>query len=139
VRVYDDFAHHPTAVAETLSGLRARHPEGALIAVFEPRSATASRRLHQARYPAAFAAADLAVLAPVGRPEIPDAEKLDVGAIAAEIREGGGEAETPADVEAIVGLLVSQARAGDTVVVMSNGAFGGLLPLLLQRLGSASV
>src|SRR6185312_15578798 len=73
VRVYDDFAHHPTAVLETLSGFRARHPEGKLIAVFEPRSATASRRIHQEAYAAAFAAADEILLAPVGRSEIPEA------------------------------------------------------------------
>ncbi|MGD8858816.1 MAG: Mur ligase family protein [Myxococcales bacterium] len=139
VRIYDDFAHHPTAVAETLSGLRSRHPRGSLIAIFEPRSATASRRLHQQRYAAAFGAANLAVLAPVGRPEIPDAEKLDVAALATEIRAGGGEAETPASVDAIVELVAGRARSGDTVVVMSNGAFGGLLPKLLERLGTPTV
>ena len=82
VRVYDDFAHHPTAVRETLRGLRARHPEGRLIALFEPRSATASRKLHQDAYAAAFEAADLALLAPVGRKEIAEGERLDVAQIA---------------------------------------------------------
>ncbi|MDD9937727.1 MAG: Mur ligase family protein [Myxococcales bacterium] len=134
VRVYDDFAHHPTAVAETLPSLRARHPGGRLIAIFEPRSATASRNLHQGRYAEAFAAADLALLAPVGRPGIPAAEKLDVGAIAAAIRAAGGSAETPPDVEAIVARVVEYARAGDTVVVMSNGAFDAIHDKLLEDL-----
>jgi UDP-N-acetylmuramate: L-alanyl-gamma-D-glutamyl-meso-diaminopimelate ligase len=135
VRVYDDFAHHPTAVAQTLPSLRARHRQGRLIAIFEPRSATASRALHQAQYPAAFAAADLTLLAPVGRPEIPDAEKLDVGAVAAAIRAAGRQAETPESVDAIVERVGQWARPGDTVVVMSNGAFGGIHAKLLERLG----
>src|SRR5262249_7814018 len=58
VRVYDDFAHHPTAVDETLRALRARHPNGALWAVFEPRSATACRNVHQSAYATSFGAAD---------------------------------------------------------------------------------
>ncbi|MBW2688260.1 MAG: UDP-N-acetylmuramate:L-alanyl-gamma-D-glutamyl-meso-diaminopimelate ligase, partial [Deltaproteobacteria bacterium] len=75
VHVYDDFAHHPTAVKETLAGFRERLA-GRLIAVFEPRSATASRRLHQDAYPDAFASADVCILAPVGRSEIASEEKL---------------------------------------------------------------
>jgi UDP-N-acetylmuramate: L-alanyl-gamma-D-glutamyl-meso-diaminopimelate ligase len=140
VRIYDDFAHHPTAVRETLCGLRARHPDGKLIAVFEPRSATASRRTHQDDYPGAFEAATLAILAPVGRPEIPSEERLDVGAIATRIRETGVAAETPPSVEAIVAKVEDEASPGDTVVIMSNGAFGGihdtlLAGLTLRRLG----
>jgi len=131
VRVYDDFAHHPTAVRETLRGLRMRHPDGRLFAVFEPRSATASRRLHQAQYPRAFAAADEVMLAPVGRPEIPDDERLDVAAIAAEI---GPLALAPPDHDSILARVVDAARPGDTVVLMSNGAFGGLHDRLLAAL-----
>ena len=123
VRVYDDFAHHPTAVRETLRGLRARHPDGKLIAVFEPRSATASRQLHQAEYPSAFGAADVVVLAPVGRPEISRSERLDVAAIAREI---GPDALAPADHDAIFDTVLERAEPGDTVVLMSNGSFGGL-------------
>lgn len=125
VRVYDDFAHHPTAVLETLRGLRRRHPEGKLIAAFEPRSATASRNLHQARYPGSFAAADLALLAPVGRKEIGEDERLDVAAIAAAICDGGGVAEAPGSIEGVVARIVSVAEPGDSVVLMSNGTFGG--------------
>ncbi len=131
VRVYDDFAHHPTAVRETLRGLRARHPEGALIAVFEPRSATASRQLHQREYPSAFGAADLVVLAPVGRPEIADEERLDVPKIAAAI---GAHALAPRDHGEILEILRSRVNAGDTVVLMSNGSFGGLHDALIAQL-----
>lgn len=134
VRVYDDFAHHPTAVRETLRGIRARHAEGGLIAVFEPRSATASRRLHQSDYPAAFTSADITILAPVGRSEIASAERLDVAAVAAAIRAAGRAAEAPSDHDALLGRIVELARPGDTVVLMSNGDFAGLPDRLLAAL-----
>ncbi|MEC7519917.1 MAG: Mur ligase family protein [Myxococcota bacterium] len=139
VRVYDDFAHHPTAVRETLAGLRARHPEGRLWAVFEPRSATASRNLHQAAYPSAFGSADATLLAPVGRPEIADAERLDVRAIADAIRDRGAEADAPETLDAVLARLVEGARAGDTVVLMSNGSFGGLHDRLLAGLAARAM
>lgn len=134
VRVYDDFAHHPTAVSHTLAALRERHPQGKLVAIFEPRSATSSRRLHQESYPEAFARADLSLLAPVGRSGIPQDEKLDVAAIAAAIAEHGGEAEAPADVAAIIERVASYVKPGDTVVAMSNGAFDGIVERLLARI-----
>lgn len=134
VRVYDDFAHHPTAVRETLSALRARHPEGALIAAFEPRSATACRSLHQLGYEDAFHAADLAILAPLGRATIPEGERLDVDAIAAAIRARGGDALAAPDLDAALAAVVLRARPGDTVVLMSNGDFGGLHDRVLAAL-----
>jgi UDP-N-acetylmuramate: L-alanyl-gamma-D-glutamyl-meso-diaminopimelate ligase len=134
VRVYDDFAHHPTAVRETLRGLKARHPEGKLIGVFEPRSATASRKLHEDAYVEAFDAADLAVLAPVGRKEIAAAEKLDVAHIARRIADSGQRAEAPADHEILLARLLDEARPGDTIVAMSNGDFQGLIDRLVAAL-----
>lgn len=134
VRVYDDFAHHPTAVAETLKGIRARHPDGRVIAVYEPRSATAARAMHQTSYPAAFAAADLTLLAPVGRKELAVAERLDVDEVAADIRAAGGQAEACVDVAQIIERLVQVCAAGDSVVVMSNGAFEGIHERLLAEL-----
>ncbi len=134
VRVYDDFAHHPTAVRETLRGLRARHPEGRLVALFEPRSATASRRLHQEQYPAAFEAADLSVLAPVGRKEIAEGERLDVAAIAQTLEAAGKRARAPRDHDDILALLLDEAQPGDTIVAMSNGDFAGLVDRLVAAL-----
>ena len=122
VHVYDDFAHHPTAVKETLAGFR-EHVEGRLIAVFEPRSATASRRLHQDTYPDAFAPADVCILAPVGRSEIAPEEKLDTEVIATAIRSRGGHARACGSVEEVIAAAAAEARRGDTVVVMSNGRF----------------
>ncbi len=134
VRVYEDFAHHPTAVRETLGGLRARHPEGRLFGVFEPRSATASRNLHQAEYPRAFRPADVTILAPVGRPEIEDAERLDVASIVESIASTGRSATAAPSIDAIVEQLRAEARPGDTVVLMSNGAFGGIYDRVLVSL-----
>jgi UDP-N-acetylmuramate: L-alanyl-gamma-D-glutamyl-meso-diaminopimelate ligase len=122
VHVYDDFAHHPTAVSETLSAFRER-VRGRLIAVFEPRSATASRRLHQDAYPDAFTSADVCVLAPVGRSEVPSEEKLDTTRIADELKKRGKTAHACASVDEAVATAVDVAGAGDTIVVMSNGHF----------------
>jgi UDP-N-acetylmuramate: L-alanyl-gamma-D-glutamyl-meso-diaminopimelate ligase len=134
VNVYDDFAHHPTAVDETLRAIRSRHNSGALYAVFEPRSATASRNLHQGDYPAAFRAADVTLLAPVGRADIAESERLDVSKIVADINAQGGRAELPGSVDAIVQFLAADTKAGDTVLIMSNGGFGGIHEKLLTAL-----
>jgi UDP-N-acetylmuramate: L-alanyl-gamma-D-glutamyl-meso-diaminopimelate ligase len=131
VRIYDDFAHHPTAVFETLRGLKQRHPEGRLFALFEPRSATASRKLHHDAYISAFEAADFVVLAPVGRKEIAASERLDVAAIARSIDGPHKTARAPEDHDAIIALLLEQVQPGDTIVSMSNGDFGGIVQRLL--------
>ena len=126
VHVYDDFAHHPTAVFETLRGLRSVHPKGKLIVAFEPRSATASRKLHQDLYAQAFSPANVSILAPVGRKEIAESERLDTAQVAAEINEGGGTALAPETLDEVLAVITREAKPGDTVVLMSNGTFGGL-------------
>jgi UDP-N-acetylmuramate: L-alanyl-gamma-D-glutamyl-meso-diaminopimelate ligase len=136
VRVYDDFAHHPTAVRETLAGLRARHPEGRLLAAFEPRSATACRKLHEEGYKDAFFSADLTVLAPLGRANIPDAERMDLGEVARGLAARGKQAVLPASLDEVLATLVREAKEGDTIVLMSNGAFGDLPPRLLASLAT---
>ncbi|HEY8075982.1 MAG TPA: Mur ligase family protein, partial [Labilithrix sp.] len=133
VSVYDDFAHHPTAVDETLRALRSRHPRGALWAVFEPRSATACRSLHQHEYVAAFASADRVLLAPLGRANVSD--PLDIERLAREI---GDRAAAMPSVDAILDALASGAAPGDTVALLSNGAFGGLHARLLDALAKRS-
>ncbi len=131
VRVYDDFAHHPTAVDETLRALRERWPSGALWAVFEPRSATACRSLHQVAYARAFEAADRVVLAPLGRTNVPEGERLDIDRLA---RELGSKASAMGSVDAIVAHVSANARPGDCVAILSNGAFGGIHRKLLDSL-----
>jgi UDP-N-acetylmuramate: L-alanyl-gamma-D-glutamyl-meso-diaminopimelate ligase len=131
VRVYDDFAHHPTAVDETLRALRARHPGGALWVAFEPRSATACRALHQDAYARAFDAADHVLLAPLGRSGLAEGDRLDLERLA---RELGTKAKVMPSVAAIVERIVVGAAPGDTVALFSNGAFGGIHQSLLEEL-----
>jgi UDP-N-acetylmuramate: L-alanyl-gamma-D-glutamyl-meso-diaminopimelate ligase len=135
VRVYDDFAHHPTAVDETLRALRARHPEGQLWVAFEPRSATACRAIHQEAYARSFDVADRVLLAPLGRTNVPPTERLDLARLA---RELGPKATAAPDVDTIVAHLVAEARPGDTVALFSNGAFGGIHAHLLAALQARS-
>jgi UDP-N-acetylmuramate: L-alanyl-gamma-D-glutamyl-meso-diaminopimelate ligase len=131
VRVYDDFAHHPTAVDETLRALRSRHPKGALWVAFEPRSATACRSLHQEAYARAFDAADHVLLAPLGRTNVPEGDRLDLQRLACAL---GRKARVMSGVDAIVESVVRLARPGDTVALLSNGMFGGIHPRLLEEL-----
>ena len=133
IAVYDDFAHHPTAVDETLRALRARHPEGKLWAVFEPRSATACRALHQHEYVAAFAPADRVLFAPLGRTNIPESERLDLARLAARsaTRPRPTRASTRSSSASSTG-----AKPGDTIALLSNGAFGGIHARLLGALAA---
>ncbi len=131
IRVYDDFAHHPTAVDETSRALRTLHPEGALWVVFEPRSATACRAVHQEAYAHAFGAANHVLLAPLGRTNVPESERLDIERLA---RELGPKAQAMKSVDEIVEHLAAGARPGDTIAVLSNGAFGGIHEKLLAAL-----
>jgi UDP-N-acetylmuramate: L-alanyl-gamma-D-glutamyl-meso-diaminopimelate ligase len=136
VSVYDDFAHHPTAVRETLAALRARHASGRLIAVFEPRSATACRKLHQADYAEAFGAADVVLLAPLGRSNLPKDEALDLDLLVEDLQERGKRAEHPVDLDALVARLGELAADGDVVALLSNGAFGGMTRRVVERLAA---
>lgn len=136
ISVYDDFAHHPTAVRETLRALRQKHPTGRLFAVFEPRSATACRNLHQREYVECWDDADVVLFAPLGRDNLPPEERLSLDEIVAGLGERRPEqrAHRLGSVSAIVELLCESAAPGDTVALLSNGAFGGIHAALLERL-----
>ena len=136
VTVIDDFAHHPTATARTLEAIASRHPGARLLACFEPRSNTSRRSLHQREYVTAFpGAAAVYLLTPAPHDRVPEAERLDVGRLAREIAAGGQPARAFAAVEEMVAAVAAEARPGDVVVAMSNGAFGGIWEKLLARLG----
>jgi len=134
VTVYDDFAHHPTAVAETLAGLRASNPSARIWAVFEPRSASSCRRVFQDDFAKAFAAADEVVLAPVFRSSLPEPQRLSIPELIRDLQRQGKSARAPASIDDIVSTIARERRDGDLVVMMSNGAFGGIHKKLLQRL-----
>jgi UDP-N-acetylmuramate: L-alanyl-gamma-D-glutamyl-meso-diaminopimelate ligase len=137
VLVIDDFAHHPTAVRETILALRQRYPTRRLWAVFEPRSNTSRRNIHQAEYSAAFDEANVVTIRlPEPHDKVPVDQQLDVPAIVRAIEERGITASAHADVGEMVRLVRDGARAGDVILVMSNGAFGGFIPSLLEGLGA---
>jgi UDP-N-acetylmuramate: L-alanyl-gamma-D-glutamyl-meso-diaminopimelate ligase len=140
VTIIDDFAHHPTAVAGTLAALRLRYPGRRLRAVFEPRSNTSRRKVFQAEFAAALATADEVVLARVfAKPNdpIPEADRLSPETIVSDVEKRGTTARTLDGVPAIRDYLLESARPGDVIVIMSNGAFGGLPRLVADGLGGA--
>jgi UDP-N-acetylmuramate: L-alanyl-gamma-D-glutamyl-meso-diaminopimelate ligase len=134
VTVYDDFAHHPTAVAETLGALRLARPGARIWALFEPRSATSCRRIFQADFARAFDAADEVVISGVFRSTLPEEERLSVEQLVGDLRAAGRRARHVASVADIVQLVAAEARPGDLVVAMSNGAFDNVHTRLLAAL-----
>ena len=143
ILVLEDFAHHPTAVAQTLGGVRESYPDKRIVAVFEPRSNTSRRAIFQEQYTAAFAAADLSAILQVQAPggysntSVSD-EPLSVSAIVDSIVSSGKQAEIFADVAELEGFLLETLTAGDVCVVMSNGDFGGLIDKLVSGLSARS-
>lgn len=137
VRVIDDFAHHPTAIAQALRAMRSAYPEGKIWAVFEPRSNTSQRNLLQAELIEALGEADGALLPPIAAPEkFRPEERLDPEAVAAAIRAAGKQAYFEADVAAIITRLKALVTRGDTIVVLSNGGFDGIHERLLRELAT---
>jgi UDP-N-acetylmuramate: L-alanyl-gamma-D-glutamyl-meso-diaminopimelate ligase len=134
VTVYDDFAHHPTAVAETLAALRGANPASRIWAVFEPRSASSCRRIFQDDFARAFAGADEVLIAPVFRSKLPDAERLSIPQLVQELEARGQSARASESIDDIVSVIAREHRFGDLVVLMSNGGFGGIHQKLLQAL-----
>lgn len=134
VTVYDDFAHHPTAVAATLSALRAAHPGRRLRAVFEPRSASSCRRVFQQEFATALARADDVIVAAVYRANLPEEERLSEDVIVQDLQAAGRQARHIPGVDDIVATLVRERRDGDLIVIMSNGGFGGIHEKLLAAL-----
>ena len=134
VTVIDDFAHHPTAVHETLSALRSGYPDRHIWAVFEPRSASSCRRVFQDDFARAFGAADEVIVAAVFRSSLPDSERLSAEQLVEDLRARRQSARYIATVDDIVGTVVNEHRPGDIVVLMSNGGFGGIHRKLLKAL-----
>ncbi len=138
VLVIDDFAHHPTAVRETLRALRARYPQRRLIAVFEPRSWSSRLAVFQDAYANAFAAADYVVIARVfdSQKVTEKGRALDTNELIDAISQQGKPALALPDADQIVAYLAPELRAGDVVAIMSNGGFGGIHEKILAALQS---
>lgn len=128
ILVYDDFAHHPTAVRETLDALRKSYPDRRIWAIFEAKSNTSRRRVFQNAYPEAFALADHVILSRPWRQDddLPPEQRLDIDEVARSIRELGRPTELIPDIDDIVQYIVENARSSDIIVGLSGSAFGGL-------------
>jgi UDP-N-acetylmuramate: L-alanyl-gamma-D-glutamyl-meso-diaminopimelate ligase len=132
VTIVDDFGHHPTAMRETLQGMRLRFPHQRLWAVFEPRSNTTRRAIFQHELPAALSLADGVFVAQVAALEqIPPNERLHPEKVVADINAAGVPAYYEPDANAIIARLNPMLKPGDVVVVFSNGGFGGIHQKLL--------
>ncbi len=135
VTVIDDFAHHPTAVRETIAAVRGLYPGRRLWAVFEPRSNTSRRNIHQEEYARAFTgAARVGLKVPEPHDMVPADQQLDVAKLVAALRAQGIDASADKEVNALVEQVAGGAQAGDVILVMSNGSFGGFLDKLLVAL-----
>jgi UDP-N-acetylmuramate: L-alanyl-gamma-D-glutamyl-meso-diaminopimelate ligase len=140
VTVIDDFAHHPTAVRETLQAARAKYPGRRIVAIFEPRSYTAQIKLFQQQFEEALAEADEAIIARLFHPErytqetaISPAEMLE------NLRRRGRDAHYMPSADEIVTQLVPRLKGDEVLVIMSNGSFGGIHEKLLKALGDEQV
>lgn len=135
VTVIDDFAHHPTAVRETIDAVRQRYAGRPVVAVFEPRSYTAQRKEFQDAYQRAFGGADRVILSGLARAERYTRETaLDPEEMVRGWREEGKEAHHFAGADEIVRHLAPRLEGGEVVLVMSNGSFGGIHGKLLDAL-----
>jgi len=134
VSVYDDFAHHPTAIGETLAGVRSAFPDRRIWAIFEPRSATSCRKVFQDDFAKAFGAADRIVLPAVFRSTLPEDQRLSAEQLVDDLKKAGKDARYIPAVDDIVRTVAQDARDGDLVVVMSNGGFEDIHRKLLAAI-----
>ena len=135
IAVYDDFAHHPTAVRETIGAIRQKHAERRIIAVFEPRSNTSVRRVNQDALIDSLLDADEVILTTPYRVEqIPSEERLDVDKVLNSLSKENVKANYFPDVTGIVEHLKNNCRFGDIVLIMSNGKFENIHQRLLEAL-----
>jgi len=135
VLVIEDFAHHPTAVRETLKGISERYRGRRLLAIFEPRSATSRRKIFQKEYAKAFQTASQTwLMQAFDQSKIDSQDRFSSEELAVDIQGQGRQAAAYPDVNQIVESVGQVAKSGDVLVVMSNGGFDGIYDKLLQRL-----
>jgi UDP-N-acetylmuramate: L-alanyl-gamma-D-glutamyl-meso-diaminopimelate ligase len=139
ITIIDDFAHHPTAIAGTLTALRSRYPGARVWVILEPRSNTMRRNVLQNDLAKSLALADEVVVANVFKSEaIPEGERLDLSAVARVVQEHGRRVQIIPTVDGIVQSVAPELRSGDVVAILSNGGFGGIYEKLPARLKSLS-
>jgi UDP-N-acetylmuramate: L-alanyl-gamma-D-glutamyl-meso-diaminopimelate ligase len=135
VTIIDDFAHHPTAIGQTIRALRSRYPQARLWVILEPRSNTLRRNVLQDALAHSLAHADQIIIAAIFKSEaIPEDERLDLDRVVAQIQQSGKQARVFADTDAIVDAIAPELRPRDVVAILSNGGFDGIYEKLPQRL-----
>lgn len=135
VLVIDDFAHHPTAVRETLRALRSKYPKRRLVSIFEPRSATSRRKVFQKDYVEAFLESDHAFIAvPYDQSKIPSDDQFSSEQLVSDIQREGKTASLFYSVDEGVKIVAQNSQSNDLIAVLSNGGFGGFIPKLLESL-----
>jgi UDP-N-acetylmuramate: L-alanyl-gamma-D-glutamyl-meso-diaminopimelate ligase len=135
IKIFDDFAHHPSEVQATLSGLRARFPENRIWAIFEPRTATSKRKIFEERYVEAFDMADRVILTPLNKPEkVPEEERLSVEKVGEGLRKNNIENWILPPDSRMLEFLTEQLMPGDVVIFMSNGDFNQIPKQLVKEL-----
>jgi UDP-N-acetylmuramate: L-alanyl-gamma-D-glutamyl-meso-diaminopimelate ligase len=135
ITIIDDFAHHPTAIEQTIRALRARYDGRRLWVVLEPRSNTMRRNVLQEPLARSLSLADQVIVAAIFKSEaIPEAERLDLNQVVTEITKSGKPARILPDAGAIVQAIAPELRSGDVVAILSNGGFGGIYEKLPERL-----
>jgi UDP-N-acetylmuramate: L-alanyl-gamma-D-glutamyl-meso-diaminopimelate ligase len=135
--VIDDFAHHPTAVMETIDAVRSAYPQRRLWALFEPRSNTSRRNIFATEFARSLARADRVILSDLYQPEkVPSGDRLSVAGVVAEINRIANDerAVMIADSRDIASYVAAQGAPGDVVLVMSNGGFDGVQDKILRAL-----
>jgi len=140
VIIIDDFAHHPTAIEQTIHALRARYPNRRLWVVLEPRSNTMRRNVLQDALAQSLSLADQIVVAAIFKSEaIPENERLDLHRVIQQIQDRGKSARILADADTIVNTITPELRGGDVVAILSNGGFGGIYEKLPKLLGTLAL
>jgi len=135
VKVVDDFAHHPTAIRQSIEAIKQQHPGSKLWVIFEPRSNTTKRKVFQGELAECLGGADVAIIPDLPDPEkVPIEDRLDPAVLAASV-EGGRGRHIPT-VDGIVAAVCAEAVDGDVIAVLSNGGFGGIHAKLLKGLES---
>lgn len=136
VLIIEDFAHHPTAVKETIKGIKMKYPERKVWAVFEPRSATSRRKIFQRDYALAFEQAEETLIAEAfDQTKIDEANRFSSAELVQDLKKLGKSANVYNGVDNIVQDLVKGAKKGDLILIMSNGGFDGIYTKLMQAMG----
>ena len=133
--VMDDFAHHPTAVKETIQAVKQKYPHRRLVVVFEPRSNSSRRNIFQAQYAGSFDDGDIIMIRePAMMEKIPMAERFSAEQLVSDLGKRELEAHCFADTDLLLAYLLSETKAGDMVLIISNGGFDNLHQRLLTAI-----